>query len=258
MDFKGKTVIITGAAGIIGQAVATAFYERNANLALVDSNLEALEAFANSAGLSARALLLQADVTDEQQVADYVEQTVERFGSIDVFHNNAGITGARSSIVDMEVERFRKLMDVNVTGVMLGLKYVLRQMYRQGSGSIINTSSHKGRVCVANSGDYAASKCAVIMLTKVAALEAAEHHVRVNCIMPGIVHSDMIVKNRQKQNPNMAEADIEKIFASSLPLGRWCEPSEVAEMVMFLASECAAYLTGMELRLDGGSTAFFL
>lgn len=258
MEFQGKTVLITGAAGTIGRAVAAAFFQEGANLALVDSNFEALEAFAGEAGFGARALLLGADVTDEAQVAGYVGRTVERFGTIDVFHNNAGITGARTGITDMELGRFRKLMDVNVAGVLLGLKHVLRQMYGQGYGAVINTSSHKGKMCVAGSGDYAASKCAVIMLTKVAALESAPYNVRVNCVMPGIVRSEMIIQNRKRQNPGMSTEEIERTFAASLPLGRWCEPAEVAEMVMFLASERAAYLTGTELRLDGGTTAGFL
>ena len=259
MRFAGKTLLITGAACTIGRAVANALFAEGANLALVDFNLDALKAFAAEAGFGdSRALLLDADVTDEAQVAGYVKKTVERFGSIDVFHNNAGITGARAPLTDIDADRFRKLMDVNVIGVFLGLKHVLKQMYLQGSGAVINTSSHKGKMCVAESGDYAASKSAVIMLTKVAALEAAPHHVRVNCIMPGIVRSEMIIANRKKQNPGMTEEEIEKVFAASLPLGRWCEPAEVAEMVMFLASDSASYLTGTELHLDGGTTASIL
>ena len=258
MRFKGKTVLITGAAGTIGKAVASAFYNEGANLALVDVDLGALRSFVEAENFNERALLINEDVTNEQQLMDYVRQTVENFGAIDVFHNNAGVTGARAQITEMEIERFRTLMDINVNGVLLGLKHVLKQMYKQGFGSIINTASHKGKMCVAGSGDYAASKCAVIMLTKVAALEAAPHHVRVNCVMPGIVRSDMIIENRKKQNPGMTTEEIEKMFAASLPLGRWCEPFEVAETVMYLASESASYLTGIEMHLDGGTTASFL
>lgn len=258
MNFKEKTVLITGAAGTIGRAVATRFFKEGANLALVDYNFEALKAFAKKENFGDRVLLIGADVTNEQQVSDYVLRTVERFGTIDIFHNNAGVTGARAPITEIEIERFRALMNINVTGVLLGLKYVLRQMYKQGFGTVINTSSHKGKMCIAKSGDYAASKCAVIMLTKVAALEAAQYHVRVNCVMPGIVRSDMVIENWKKQDPGMTTKEVEKIYAASLPLGRWCEPSEVAEMVAFLASERASYLTGTELHLDGGTTASFM
>lgn len=258
MRFEGKTVLITGAAGTIGRAVAQAFYAQGANLALVDLKADALKQFSEEEGFGARALLIEADVTREEDVESYVRQCVERFGRIDVFHNNAGITGARAPLTEIDAQRFSKLMDINVTGVFLGLKHVLRQMYAQGFGSVINTSSHKGKMCVAESGDYAASKSAVIMLTKVAALEAAPHGVRVNCVMPGIVRSELIISNRKKKNPELTDEEIEKIFAASLPLGRWCEPAEVAEMVMFLASEQASYLTGTEIRLDGGTTASFL
>ena len=251
-------MLITGAAGTIGRAVARAFYDEGANLALVDINLSALEKVSEEEQFGDRALLLEADVTNEAHVAGYVRKTVERFGQIDVFHNNAGITGARAPLTEIDADRFRLLMDINVNGVFLGLKHVLKQMYQQGFGSVINTSSHKGKMCVAESGDYAASKSAVIMLMKVAALEAAQHKVRVNCIMPGIVRSELIISNRKKQNPELTEEEIERIFAASLPLGRWCEPGEVAEMVMFLASDKASYLTGVELRLDGGTTASFL
>lgn len=255
MRFEHKTVLITGAAGTIGMAAAEAFFKEGADLALVDFDMPALEAVAGRFGN--RALLLQADVTDEAQVAAYVGRTVDRFGKIDVFHNNAGITGQRAAVTDMDLSRFKALIDVNVVGVMLGMKYVLRQMYAQNNGVIINTASHKGRVCVPNGGDYAASKSAVITLTKVAALEAAPHHVRINCVMPGIVHSPMIVNARRRADPSLTEEDIAAIFSKTVPLGRWCEPEEVADMVLFLASDQAAYLTGTELRLDGGTTASY-
>ena len=131
-------------------------------------------------------------------------------------------------------------------------------MYKQGSGSVVNTASHKGRISCLGGGDYCASKSAVIMLTKVAALESAPHGVRVNCVMPGIVKSPMIINNRKRMDPTLTEEDIEKIFASSLPLGRWCYPEEVADMVMFLSSPEASYLTGMEMRLDGGTTSSYM
>ncbi len=257
MSFKGKTVLITGAAGTLGSAVAKKFFNEGSNLALVDSNIEALEQSASKAGFGNRALLLQADVTDECQVFNYVKETVSKFGAIDVFHNNAGITGSRVSITNIDYDFFKKLMNVNVFGVFLGLKHVLPQMYEQNYGVVINTASHKGRLAARNSADYAASKSAVIMLTKVAALEAAGFNVRVNAIMPGIVHSPMIVENRKKLKPGISEKEIERDIAGSLPLGRWCEPEEVANMVRFLASDEASYLTGTELRLDGGSTAAY-
>lgn len=257
MRFKDKTVLITGAAGTIGSAVAKAFYDEGANLSLVDWNMEALEEVTAKMGFGDRALLLQADVTDEAQVFNYVKETINKYGTIDIFHNNAGITGSRVSITNIDYDYFKKLMSVNVSGIFLGLKHVLPQMYEQEGGVVINTASHKGRLAARNSADYAASKSAVIMLTKVAALEAAEFNVRVNAVMPGIVHSPMIVENRKRLSPGISEEQIERDIAGSLPLGRWCEPEEVANMIMFLASDEASYLTGTELRLDGGSTAAY-
>ena len=255
MKFDGKTILITGAAGTIGRAIAKAFYEEGANLALVDCNEEALKTVCAEEGWSERTLLLAADVTDEQQVKAYVEKCVQRFGSIDVFFNNAGITGDRKAIADFDIEHFRKLMDINVTGIALGLKYVLRQMYLQGSGSVINTASQKGKVFAKNSADYAASKSAVITLTKIAALESAEKNVRVNCIMPGIVHSKMLVDVKRKANPDLTVEEIGRTFGDSIPIGRWCEPEELAKTVMFLGSEDASYITGAEIHIDGGMTA---
>lgn len=258
MEQTGKTVLITGAAGTIGRAAAAAFYRAGASLALVDVDRDRLAQMAAEEGFGPRALLLAADVTREEDVAGYVRRTVERFGSIDVFHNNAGVTGARGPITEMDADRFRRLLDINVTGILLGLKHVLRQMYAQGSGAVVNTASHKGRLCAAGSGDYSASKAAVIMLTKAAALEAAPHGVRVNCVMPGIVRSEMILSRRRQQSPGLTDGEIEQAAAGAIPLGRWCTPEEVADAVMYLASDRAAYLTGTELRLDGGTTAAYL
>ena len=255
MKFDGKTILITGAAGTIGRAIAKAFYEEGANLALVDCNEEALKTVCAEEGWSERTLLLAADVTDEQQVKEYVERCAQRFGGIDVFFNNAGITGDRKAIADFDIEHFRKLMDINVTGIALGLKYVLKQMYLQGSGSVINTASQKGKVFAKNSADYAASKSAVITLTKIAALESAEKNVRVNCIMPGIVHSKMLVDVKRKANPDLTVEEIGRTFGDSIPIGRWCEPEELAKTVMFLGSEDASYITGAEIHIDGGMTA---
>lgn len=255
MRFKDKTIIITGAAGSIGRAVAKAFYDEGANLALVDINMSALERVSREEGFDERTLLVNANVTIEEQVKEYTEKTVERFGSIDIFFNNAGITSARKDIVDIDMNFYRKLMDINVNGIVLGLKYVLRQMYKQGYGSVINTASQKGKVFARSSADYAASKSAVITITKIAALEAAEKGVRVNCILPGIVHSDMLIGVKKKANPDITVEEIAANFGKTIPIGRWCEPKELANVIKFLAGEDSSYITGAEIHIDGGTTA---
>ena len=250
-DFTGKTVLITGGAGQIGKATAKAFLNAGASVALVDLSEDMLEDAAQQLGCHDRLLLLAADVSDEAAVAEYVCRTEAHFGHIDIFFNNAGITGARQELVDMDMDHWQKLMDVNLRGVTLGLKYVLRVMYQQGYGSVINTASQTGQRAQIGGGDYCVSKAAILHLTRVAALEAGPHGVRVNAIMPGIVHSDMILENNKKQG--ISEEQFGKMLAQIVPLGRWADLEEIANTVLFLASDAASYITGCDLKVDGGS-----
>lgn len=256
MEFQGKTLLITGAAGNIGKAVIKELYKEGANVALVDINPAALEAAAKELGLAPeRSLLIAADVSKEEDAERYVKETVERFGGIDVFHNNAGINGVRYKIEDINIEQFRHVVDVNVYGVALGLKYVMRQMRKQGHGSIINTSSHVAKLPMPNSTDYSVTKTAVVMLTKIAAQEMRGTGVRINCVMPGIIHSEMIMRNYMRDNPGSTEAEAVAGFSKNIPIGRWCELEEVASVVKFLAGEGSSYITGAAIPIDGGTTA---
>ena len=253
MRFENKVVLITGGAGQIGKAVAKRFLSEGANLALVDLNLEVLKRAAEELGMNDSHLLLAADVSDESQTKAYVDATVERFGQIDVFFNNAGITGSRQAIHEMDMARWQKLMDVNLRGILLGLKYVLPVMYKQNTGSVINTASQAGMRAQPCGADYCVSKAAILMLTKVGAIEAGPHGVRVNAILPGIVKSEMILQNNAKMG--ISEEAFAKQLAGMVPLGRWAELDEIAKAFLFLGSDEASYISGVEFKVDGGSLA---
>ncbi|MHB1420228.1 MAG: SDR family NAD(P)-dependent oxidoreductase [Bacillota bacterium] len=252
MNFKGKVVLITGAAGEIGSTTARQFAEEGAKLALVDLDMKKLDKVASELGLGeSDCIIIQADVTIEEQVKNYVAQTVEKFGRIDVFFNNAGIEGKFSPIVELSMDNLDRVLAVNVKGVICGLKYVLPVMMEQKSGSVINTSSLAGWVGSAGLVPYIASKHAVIGITKTAALECVDFGVRVNAICPGSVNSRMmrsIEVGASPENPN----EVKEAFEQLIPMHRYAEVTEVADYVMFLASDKSSYVTGTACRLDGG------
>ena len=202
----------------------------------------------------AQALAVTADVTDEIEVAEYVRAAVDKFGAIDVFYNNAGIEGDVAPITRYSLEAFRRVLDVNVVGVFLGLKHVLPVMLKQNKGSIINTASIAGLIGSPEIAVYSASKHAVIGLTRSAALECAATNVRVNCVCPGLIDSRMLSAIIQGRNPGNAPTPNEKIV-ERIPARRLGRASEVASIVAFLASEEASYVSGSAYTVDGGRTA---
>lgn len=252
MSFKEKVVLITGAAGNIGREVAARFASEGAALSLVDINIDGLHRVKNEMGLAdSSCLLTSADVASENDVERYVRATLERFGRIDVFFNNAGITGNRRKIIELDLEAWQKVMDVDVKGVLLGMKYVLRVMTAQGSGCVINTASQAGVLNQPGGSDYCVAKGVVIHLTKIAAIETALSGIRINCVMPGVVNSDMIMRNLPA---NVQPDEMKKDMGNVSPLGRMAELSDIANAVCFLASDDASYINGAELRIDGGSS----
>lgn len=244
----GKVAIITGGAGGIGKETARTFLNEGAKVALVDLDEEALKDVENELNELGDILVIPTDVSDEEQVKNYVKETKEEFGRIDILFNNAGITGKRTPLVDIEMEDFDNLIDINVRGVFLGLKYVLPIMIEQESGSVINTSSVDGLRGSPELSPYSASKHAVVGLTKSAALEVAEKNVRVNSIHPSPVDTDMM---KGVEGEDKSQAD----FAKDIPLGRYAEPQEVTNVVLFLASDDSEFVTGSQYRVDGGMGA---
>jgi len=187
--FDGQVAIVTGASGGIGGAVARRLLRDGASVAFVDVQPHQPDAEVDAS----RVLSITADVTQEADVQEYVRRTVERFGKVDLFFNNAGIEGRVANIVDTDVADFDRVLNVNVRGVFLGLREVLRVMHRQGSGgAIVNTASIAGLRGGAGVAPYIASKHAVIGLTRTAAQESAGFGVRVNAVAPGYIDMRMI------------------------------------------------------------------
>lgn len=255
-DLLGKTVVITGGAGGIGAATATRFLQDGARVVLVDLDAAALDRVSAeiTSATPGEILTVAADVTNPDEVANYVAEAVKAFGGIDVFFNNAGIEGPFTSIEDTDFALFQKVLAVNLEGVFLGLKYVLPVMYAAGHGSIINTSSVAGLEGTTGSSGYVSSKHGVTGLTKTVALEAAPHGVRVNSVHPGLIDTRMVKAISAARNPE-APDQMRQNVVSRIPMGRLGDPFEIAKVVAFLASDEASYVSGAQIRIDGGMGA---
>jgi len=252
---EGKVVLITGGAGGIGKETAQLFLDSGAKVVLVDINEDALKSAKSSLkGDSNNIVVIQANVTDEEDVKNYVTQTVEAYGKIDVFFNNAGINGPYTPIKDLDKDKFEMILNINVTGVFLGLKHVIRQMETQGYGSIINAASNAAYIGSAGMAGYIASKHAVAGLTKTAALEAAASGIRVNAVAPAAIDTQMLADIQNNITPGEPETSGEAI-KQGIPVGRFGAPKEVAQVVLFLASDNASFVTGSLYNVDGGMQA---
>jgi NAD(P)-dependent dehydrogenase (short-subunit alcohol dehydrogenase family) len=248
----GRIAIVTGAAGVIGAATMRLLAARGARIVAVDRKEQELTATIAELPPSAEALAITADVTSEDEVAAYVRTATERFGTIDIFYNNAGVEGEIKPITDYSLEAFRRVLDVNVVGVFLGLKHVLPVMRKANKGSIINTASIAGLIGSPQIAVYSASKHAVIGLTKSAAWECTGTNVRVNCVCPGLIDSRMLsaIITGRGGAPESHDKVVERI-----PARRLGQASEVASIVAFLASDEASYVSGAAYTVDGGRTA---
>lgn len=244
---ENKVAVITGGAGGIGKVTAKRFLDEGASVVLVDLFEDALAEAKSELGENI--LTVQADVSKEEDVKNYVAKTLESFNKIDIFFNNAGIEGKVAPITEQKVEDFDQVISVNVRGVFLGLKHILPVMISQKSGSIINTSSVAGLGGSPNVSPYITSKHAVVGLTKAAAVESAPHGIRVNSIHPSPVNTRMM------RSLETGLAVDEATMAKSIPLGRYGESSDIASLVVFLASDESAFITGSQYRIDGGMAA---
>jgi meso-butanediol dehydrogenase / (S,S)-butanediol dehydrogenase / diacetyl reductase len=245
MNFDDRTVIVTGAGAGIGRATAVAFSRAGANVVLVDVDDEALEEV--QAELPAdRTLAIAADVSDPDSVGSMVEQTVEHFGHLDVLFNNAGIL-AQGSVAETDPEDWEKVMSVNVDGVFYGSKAALPHLVKRG-GCIVNTASLSGLGADRGMAAYNAAKGAVVNLTRAMAVDHAREGVRVNAVCPTFVRTPMTTEMEEDDETREA-------FLDRIPMGRLGEPEDIARAVLFLASENAAFITGVNLPVDGGVSA---
>lgn len=246
MTFDGDTAIVTGAGSGIGRATALLFAERGADVVVVDIDEEAAQQVAaESRDRGARAEVVIADVSQPTDVEAFVEQTIDRFGRIDVLHNNAGVPQESTPVEKVSEETWDLVQAVNLKSAFLGSKYAVPQMKEQGTGVIINTASTAGIRPRTGLSAYAAAKGGVITLTKQLAFELAEAGIRVNAVCPVATDTDML--------PQFAGGDLSvESMAETIPLGRLAEPEDTAQAVAFLASDEASMVTGTALEVDGG------
>jgi NAD(P)-dependent dehydrogenase (short-subunit alcohol dehydrogenase family) len=248
-NFSGKTAILIGATSGIGRATALAFAEAGANLAIAGlgaaqgaSLLE--EIAAHYPGVETQ--FEELDVRSADAVGAFHERTIARFGRIDIAFNNAGIPGKTAPMHELSEADFYNIMDVNLKGIFLGLKYQVPHMIEQGGGAIVNTSSLFGVMGYATTAVYCASKWGVIGLTNSVALEVARKNIRVNAIAPGSTMTPLL------QNMFGGEQAAKDTVLPSLPMGRIADPGEIARLVLFLASDAASFITGQAIVIDGG------
>ena len=198
-----------------------------------------------------RIIGIEADVSKDADVENYVNETMAVFGRIDILFNNAGIEGSISSLENYEEEIFDRVVQVNIKGVWLGMRYCADAMRQSGGGSIINTASAAGLMATPSLIAYGASKHAVIGMTKSASIELAPAGIRVNAVCPGVINTRMMRSIEEQTIPDNPEEYI-KAVSEKTPLGRYGEPEEVAGLVAFLASDEATYITGSSYVIDGG------
>jgi NAD(P)-dependent dehydrogenase (short-subunit alcohol dehydrogenase family) len=246
---SAPVVLITGALTGIGRATALAFAHEGARIVVSGRRDEAGQALATELrALGAEAEFVRADVRREDDVRKLVDRTVERFGRLDVAVNNAGTEGRPGPLTEQSAETYAATFDTNVLGTVLSLKHEMRVMLAQRQGSIVNLSSTMGSRGAAGASMYVASKHAVEGLTKAAALEGAASGVRVNAVAPGPVETEML-------NRFTGSADRKAGLVAGVPAKRVGKPEEIAQTIVFLASDKADFLTGQIIGVNGGKTA---
>ncbi|PAQ15445.1 short-chain dehydrogenase [Bacillaceae bacterium SAOS 7] len=249
MRIENKVAIITGAGAGVGKETALLFAKEGAKLVITDINEEnGLKVADEIRALGAEVIFSKHDVSNEEDWKNVVSEAVEKFNKIDILFNNAGIYIIKP-LAETELKEWNLLMSINVTGVFLGMKHVMPVMAKQNKGSVINASSIAGLVGAPGHVLYGASKGAVRTMTKDAAIEYASQGVRVNSIHPGYIKTAMA--DYASEETKTSKEDLAKLF----PLGRMGETAEVANMVLFLASDESSFSTGAEFVIDGGATA---
>ena len=241
---KNKTAAVTGGTRGIGLAIAKKFLENGANVVVMGSRKETVDkALAGLTEYEGRVMGLWPDLCDPEAVAEAFASVKERFGSLDILANNAGIS-SRTSLYDYTVEEFGKILDINVKAVFVCSQAAARIMKEQGGGVIINTSSMVAEYGQPAGCGYPATKFAVNGLTRSLARELAKDHIRVNAVAPGVTRTDMVAALPQEM--------VERISAG-IPMGRPGEPEDIANAFLYLASGQASYVTGVTLRVDGAA-----
>jgi len=245
-QFYGKVALITGAGSGIGRATAVKFAREGAKVIVADISTEGgdetVQMIKDFGGESS---FIKADITQEYEVEALVDRTVEKYGRLDCAHNNAGITGYSTPLLDCTLDEWDAVMNLNLRGTFLCLKYEITQMLNQGGGAIVNTSSTMGVVAHANGPAYIASKHGIIGLTRSAALGYVKNNIRVNAVCPG--NTETPIFDHLKKNM----ADVYEGLVAATPIGRFAQPNEIADAVVWLCSDAASYCTGHAMVVDG-------
>ncbi len=246
----GKVALVTGGSSGIGRATALCFAKHGARVVVADvddkGSLETLSMITDTGG---QAVFVKTDVTKAADVEGMVNKAVETYGRLDCAYNNAGIEGATASIVDLDERDWDRVIDVNLKGVWLCLRYQISQMLKQDGGAIVNTASIMGLIGGTNDCGYGASKHGVAGLTKTAAIEYARQGIRVNAVCPGTIDTPMA------RRIAVDNAEAEKSLIERHPIGRVGQPEEIAETVVWLCSDAASFVTGHMMSVDGGYIA---
>jgi NAD(P)-dependent dehydrogenase (short-subunit alcohol dehydrogenase family) len=249
-SLSGKVALVTGASSGIGRASALMFTREGATVVVADVVVEGGEETAHMiTNAGGKAIFVRADVSKAADVEALIHQAVATYGRLDCAHNNAGIAGKSQTIVDTTEENWDRIMNINLKGVWLCMKYEIPQMLKQGGGAIVNTASDAGLIGVKRTGAYVASKHGVVGLTKTAALEYAKAGIRVNAVCPGPIDTPMLQKGATRF-PQV----IEKMVAAQ-PNKRLGKPEEIAEAAVWLCSDGASFVTGLAMSVDGGYIA---
>lgn len=249
-DLEGKVALITGASFGIGRATVLAYVKSGVRVALADINEPGAQAVADEvAAIGGEAIVIKTDVSVKTDVEAMIKKVVDHYGRLDIAFNNAGIDLDHVLIGQAEEEVFDKLMNVNVKGVWLCMKYEIEQMLKQGGGNIINTASIGGLVASPKMGIYGATKHAVVGLTKSAAVEYGRKGIRINSVCPGVINTEMTTRAMEKDPKS------EQHILRAHPIGRLGEAEDIASGVLFLSSSESSFVLGHQLLVDGGFTA---
>jgi 3alpha(or 20beta)-hydroxysteroid dehydrogenase len=240
----GKVALITGAGRGQGLSEARLFNAEGAKVVLADVQYDDRSSIEDE--FADGGLVVDLDVTDASQWQATVQATRQRFGGIDILINNAGIVAPSATIIDLDLDLYKRVIGVNQIGPLLGIKYVAPSIIERGGGAIVNISSVAGLGAIPGAAPYVSSKFATRGLTKVAAIELGPHNIRVNSIHPGGVDTPMLSGSESVKRI--------KYEPKNLPLGRIAQPEEVARLALFLACDDSSYCTGSEFVIDGGQT----
>jgi NAD(P)-dependent dehydrogenase (short-subunit alcohol dehydrogenase family) len=242
--FEGKTAFITGAASGIGRATAVAFAAEGARVVVTDRGEAALQETAEHVkAAGAEVLAITCDVSKPEEIQAAVAQVVKTFGRIDCAFNNAGVENKAAPLHEIELQEWDRILNINLRGTFVCMKHEIAQMVRQGGGVVVNTSSGAGIRGVAGGAAYAASKHAIIGMTKSAALDYAKQNIRVNAILPGNIATPMMDR--------FTGGDIQKAIDLE-PVGRLGKPEEIAGAVLWMCSDLGGFVTGSSIVVDGG------